>query len=349
MDSLSSTPRPRIYWRMRRIPSALVLAAAGGATSPSLAQTTCASQSTPIQVQNLSGVSELRAAVNCSDGGQLDAVWAGVVTLDAPISIGPGTFLSITGEDRLAEAQGGLATRMFNVFPGGGLALTQLKLSAGTAPIGGAIWSSTATLTLDGCTFEGNFATAGDGGAVWAQGGELTIIGGEFVGNSASGLGGAILAVDAALVIRDGASLERNKAAEGGALYCAGADLPGSVTATCSVIDAVFISNNASRETVVDFEDIELLWVGLNGGGAGAFLNADVDVTNCVFNQSYAQLSGGALFGGNSTDITIDGCAFTNNTTPGYGGAIAAYSTTVGGDTQIMHNFADRNGGGVSV
>lgn len=295
----------------------------------------------------MAGVNTLSAAVNCSDGGEVEAVWAGTVTLDAPISVGSGTFLSITGEDELAEADGGLATRMFEVLPGAGLNLTQLKLSAGTAPIGGAIWSSMAALTLDGCTFEDNFAAEGDGGAVWAEGGAVTIIGGEFLGNVAVSAGGAVLAIDVDLVIQNGTLLEGNKAVEGGGLYCAGVDLRATVTPTCSVSDAVFTSNNASRETVIDYADIER-WKGLDGGGAAAFVNANAEVTDCVFQYNHAQLAGGALFGGNFSDMIVEGCVFDNNTTPAYGGAMAVSSATVGGNTQIMYNFANRNGGGVS-
>ena len=79
-------------------------------------QTECGvNRATPIRVENETGVDLLRAAANCTDGGSLQADWAGAITLDAPISIAPGMFLSITGEDTLAEVRGGSQTRMFEV------------------------------------------------------------------------------------------------------------------------------------------------------------------------------------------------------------------------------------------
>ncbi|CAN0465496.1 unnamed protein product, partial [Scytosiphon promiscuus] len=90
--------------------------------------------------------------------------------------IASGTSLTVTGDDALAEAQGGSSqTRLFEVSPGGSLTLTQLKLSGGAAGNGGAIHSDSGSLMLNNCTFEGNTATEGDGGAVWADGGSVTI------------------------------------------------------------------------------------------------------------------------------------------------------------------------------
>ncbi len=187
---------------------ALVLAAAGGPRSRSWAQGdncfVATTSDTPLRIEDAAGALALGDAVNCLDGGTVEAVWAGAVTLDAPISVGAGTFLSIAGEDELAEVQGGSQTRLFDVSPSGGLSLTQLKLSGGSAENGGAIYSSNGTVTLDDCVFDGNAATAGAGGAVWAEGGDLTIIGGEISGNSASENGGAVQALDTAVVIQGG-------------------------------------------------------------------------------------------------------------------------------------------------
>ena len=59
-------------------------------------QTECGvKRATPIRVENETGVDLLRAAANCTDGGSLQADWAGAITLDTPISIAPGMFLSL--------------------------------------------------------------------------------------------------------------------------------------------------------------------------------------------------------------------------------------------------------------
>lgn len=336
-------------YRARSLLAALVLAAAGGPRSRSAQAAECgAINATTLRVESLADAQQLHAAVNCSNGGQLDAVWAGSVTLDSPISIGAGTFLSVTGEGELAEAQGTLGVRIFDVSPGGGLSLAQLKLSSGSAQDGGAIRASMGMVTLDNCSFEGNTATSGDGGAVWVEGGELKIIGGHFLRNTAGQFGGAVLAIDAGLTVQSGARFEENRATEGGALYCGGVDSATRLTAACSLSDAEFISNNASGEIAIDFKIYETPWTNLSGGGAATFVYADVDITDTLFMGNYAQLAGGALYGGNSTKMTIVGSTFLNNTTPGYGGGMAASSATLGGDTELRSNTADRHGGAVS-
>lgn len=226
-----------IHW-MRSLVLLTVSLAAGTLSQSSAQQLACGGtvEASPLRIENLAGAYALAAAVNCTDGGAVEAVWAGVVTLDASISIGPGVFLSITGEGSLAEVRGGSEVRLFDVSPSGGLVLTSLKLSGGSAEKGGAIHSSMAAVTLDGCELEGNMATAGDGGSVWVEGGTLTIFGGEFSNNSASGNGGAVLAVDSSLLIQNGTRFEGNKASEGGALYCGGprnATTETSLTASC--------------------------------------------------------------------------------------------------------------------
>ncbi|CAN0013328.1 unnamed protein product, partial [Ectocarpus sp. 6 AP-2014] len=347
----------RARYRRRCLLSCLALFAPA-VVPPAGAQvstTTCGSSS-PLRVETVAEAGALGAAVDCTDGGTVEAVWAGAVTLTAPISVGTGTFLSITGEDDSAEVLGGGQTQMFYVSSSGGLTLTDLRLSGGSAASGGAVYASAASIALNSCVFDGNFATAGDGGAVAVEGGDLTIVGGEFSGNSASGNGGAVFATDAAVVIQDGARFEGNKAVEGGGLYCGGAEnsttttVPSSssaAAATCSLSGAVFGANNASSETIVDFDLIEAPWVTLYGGGAAAFYRGVVDITGSEFLGNYAQVSGGAVYGGTDAVLTIDGSSFEENTTPGYGGGLAASSAVLGGDTLLRNNSATSNGAGV--
>ncbi|CAN0066944.1 unnamed protein product [Ectocarpus sp. 4 AP-2014] len=344
MKSFVGTQRkPR---RRSLLLSVLVLASAGGPPAwAQVATTTCGSTS-PLRVETVADAGVLGTAVNCTDGGEVEAVWAGAVTLNAPISVGTGTFLSITGEDVSAEVLGGGQTQMFYVSSSGGLTLTDLKLSGGSAASGGAIESSMASVTLDTCVFSGNVATAGDGGAVRADGGDLTIIGGEFSGNSASGNGGAVLAADAGLVIRNGTRFEGNTGVEGGGLYCSGGVVESSGP-PCSLSDASFTSNEATIGAEVSLSDTIETWADLYGGGAAAFYLAAVEITDSLFELNYAQVSGGGIFGGSGSSMSIDGCTINNNTTPGYGGGLAASAATLGGGTVVTSNVADETGGGV--
>ena len=304
----------------------------------------------PIRVDNGTELGTLRAAVNCTDGGTVEVDLAGVVTLDFPISIANGTFLSMTGEDDLAEVHGGDSqingTRLFEVHPGGGLTLTQIKVSGGTAVEGGAIFSSSATLTLVNCTFDGNIATDGNGGAVSANGGNLTITGGEFLANTSSHYGGAVHATDGRLEVRGGARFEQNVALGGGALFCGSTGIASAAAAVmCSLTEAEFTANRATSANQDDDEDAMSF---LDGGGAAAFHFADPAVTDSVFNRNYARTSGGALVGGSHTNMLVTGCTFGSNTAEEDGGAISASSMTLEGSTQLADNSVSDSGGAVS-
>lgn len=348
------THLPRLRPPCRLLLSTLVLASAlAGAKSQNQTseQVTCGATTTVVRVEDATGALALGTAVNCEDGGAVQAVWAGMITLDAPISIGSGTFLSITGEDALAEVQGGSQIRLFNVSPSGGLELKHLKLSGGSAHSGGAIHATSATVSLDGCVLDGNDATAGDGGAVWAQGGELTVVGGEFSDNSASSRGGAVLAVDAKVVIQEGTLFEENRATlEGGGLFCGGAENSTTVDAesSCTLSMAVFVSNLATTQEDLGLSFIEG-WEDLYGGGGAAFYRCKVNITESEFELNYAQVAGGGVFAGSDTEMAIDGSTFRNNTSSGYGAGVVAAEATLGGGTLLTANSAKESGGAVSA
>eukprot|EP00903_Cladosiphon_okamuranus_P020452 g18772.t1 len=347
------THLPRARPPCRLLLSVLVLASAlaGASSQNQTAQVICGA-TTAIRVEDATGALALDTAVNCADGGEVRAVWAGMVTIDAPISIGSGTFLSITGEDALAEVQGGSQIRLFNVSPSGGLELKHLKLSGGSAPSGGAIHATSATVSLEGCVLDGNDATAGDGGAVWAQGGELTIVGGELSDNTAinSGRGGAVFVVDAKVEIQEGTLFEENRATlEGGGLYCGGAENSTAVNPepSCTLNRAVFTSNLATMTEALGLSFIQSQWTNLYGGGGAAFYRCEVDITESEFELNYAQVAGGGVFAGSDTVMAIDGCTFRNNTSVGYGGGLVAAEATIGGNTLLTANIADESGGAV--
>ena len=316
-----------------------------------LAQSLCdvTTRTEPIRVENGTGVDILRAAVKCN-GSAVRVNWVGRVIVGVPIAISVGTSLSVTGDDVQAEVHGSasrtVGTRLFEVSPGGSLTLSRLKITGGFAEGGGAVYSQYANLTLDNCIFDGNVATDGSGGAVWADGGNLTVVGGEFLANNASRYGGAVHAVDGTLVIQGGTKFDGNSAIGGGAVYCGLGELGGSKPeGICSILDAVFVSNSAARDSQGSVEDISYI----DGGGAAMFLSASVDVSGSFFNDNYARRSGGALHGGIYTNMSVNGCTFVNNTSDNYGGAISASTMTLGGYTQLANNVALDDGGAVSV
>ena len=314
-----------------------------------------------LQVDDATGLGILKAAVNCSDGGNVVAVWSGDVTLESPVLVESGTFLTVLGlGGGGAVARGHSQNRLFEVSPGAELTLRKLKLVDGSAHQGGAICSN-GSLTLHTCEFVGNVATT-DGGAVWASDGNVTISGVKFSNNSAASLGGAVFTLGAELVIDDGALFDGNQAEKGGAVYCKGSHGSSEdslLTAPCTLRDAVFLRNNASGEEDVElskltnldkfYETGKNMWRDLFGGGAATFLNVEVNITNCYFIKNNAVVAGGALYGGNATKLNISGCTFEGNSAVGVGGAVAASSVTFGGRTELRGNNATNHGGGVST
>ena len=356
--------KQRIHRRARTWLSALGLASLSTISLRANAQVASCGSEENLRVVDATGLEKLKAAVNCSGGGDVLVVWSGDVTLESPVLVGSETFLTVLGESEGgAVARGNFQTRLFEVSPGAQLTLSKLKLAEGSAVKGGAILSS-GSLTLDICEFVGNNATNGSGGAVWAEDGDVTISGVEFSGNSAAIFGGAVFTMGAELVIDDGTRFDGNQAEEGGAVYCRGSNGSSSedslLVAPCTLSDAVFLRNNASIERDVDFslivdfddyteEEKKNPWRFLYGGGAATFVNAEVNISNCVFTKNSAQVAGGALYGGNATNLSINGCTFEGNSALGNGGAVAASSVTFGGSTELRGNNASRNGGGVST
>ena len=352
----------RIYGRARTWLFALALTSLSTIQLGANAQVVECGSDKNLQVDDATGLAKLKAAVNCSGGGHVFTMWYSDVTLESPVLVGSGTFLTVLGQGGGgAVARGDFQTRLFEVSPGAQLTLSELKLAEGSALNGGAILSY-GSLTLDTCEFDGNVATDGSGGAVCARDGNVTISGVEFSGNSATLFGGAVFALDAKLVINEGARFDSNQAEEGGAVYCKrsdGSSEDSLLTAPCTLRDAIFLGNNASVERYVYFTDYvdwyyyddstsSKPWEFIFGGGAATFVNAEVIISNCDFIKNNAKVAGGALYGGDTTNLNISGCTFEGNIALGFGGAVAASSVTFGGGTELRGNNASY-GGGVST
>ncbi|CAN0185418.1 unnamed protein product, partial [Ascophyllum nodosum] len=171
-----------------------------------------------LQVDDATGLEILKAAVNCSDGGNVVAVWSGDVTLESPVLVESGTFLTVLGQGGGgAVARGDFQNRLFEVSPGAELTLSKLKLVEGSAHQGGAICSN-GSLTLHTCEFVGNVATThggAKGGAVYCEGSygsnvEVNITNCHFIKNSAVVAGGALYGGNATKLNISGCTFEGN-------------------------------------------------------------------------------------------------------------------------------------------
>lgn len=303
-----------------------------------------------IVVEETDDVAMLNDAVNCSDGGQVDALWVGSVELSTTISIGTGTSLVVAGVDD-AEAVGYFARRVFDVSTGGGLDVSRLRLTGGIEWEGGAIFSDGGTVRLEKCEIDSNIASTDHGGvgggAIWTTGGELTIVDCNFHDNLAlrtegPGEGGAIYATNTTLRVQGNSHFQSNSAREGGAIYCSGCIF--------HAVNSSFVGNEASAAegSESDLDDSTGNWDSVVVGGAISLRDTSASVTDCLFEANTASGGGGALFGADDSTIAINDCTFRNNTTQGYGGAVAAGATVNFTDSKFEYNTAEL-GAGVSL
>ena len=227
---------------------------------------------------------------------------------------------------------------------------------------GGAIVGQTGhTLTLIGCTFEGNTATSDTtdtyGGAAFLVFGTVSIEGCMFTGNSAKSTGGAILSAfctmsqtgctyvgnwsEFAGAIQDGDSVatyidctfEDNYTIDTGGDNSGGAYI-GNLETDTTMTGCLFTNNTAAR-----------------GGGAVGFHTATAQIDACTFigNEAQSQSGGGVLANGNSV-VTLNACRFEGNFTANRGGAVRIGSSSVTiVNSLLFNNQAALTGGGVAV
>ena len=124
---------------------------------------------------------------------------------------------------------------------------------------GGAIftsYSSSAPLTIIGCTFTGN--SAPDGGAI-DSGSTLTVTGSTFSANSATVSGGAIMAISNVNTTITDSTFFGNTAGDGGAIYATG---------TFTISNSTITGNSASDE--------------IGGGGIEGNFNGTLTLFNTI-------------------------------------------------------------------
>ncbi len=200
------------------------------------------------------------------------------------------------------------------------------------------------------CVFSGNAAHS-EGGAINSQGQELVLTRCTFVANWAPGFGGAIYEGDAIRVVLTDCTFIGNQAGSGGALASGSADIimagctfeqnaaenQGAllvIGGTLAVIDCRFTGNSSpllSTEAVG------------NGGAIGCFGDAEVSISDSLFEANSAA-RGGAVYGDyNSREILLYDCVFRGNSA-GQGGALyGPYYSTVA-NCVFEGNCAQRGG-----
>ncbi len=230
----------------------------------------------------------------------------GVQTISNKEQINVGRNVKINSFDANAVINADSKCRIFNVANNRKLTLEKLKLTGGralgsddAANSGGGIYAgSGTTITMTGCTFDGNVAS-------------------YDTSTGSSGLGGAVYAVQAANVIIKNCIFDKNmiltngvhgehdgETGKGGAVCMVS-------TATVTIEACTFTGNKAK-----------------DGSGVCAFRSNSVIITNCIFKNNINALKGTAGYGGavcalDGANVTIEDCTLTGNKAAS-GGAVAA-------------------------
>ncbi len=238
----------------------------------------------------------LREAIALADnGGGSDRILfssglSGTITLNAAVLPIIDEPLRIIGPGAGALTVSGANTSRIlyiDTSPGDDVTVSGLKLTAGNAPGGGAIYSTRADLTVRNSTISGNkgaFAAA-----IYAVSGATTIESSTFSGNEAtSGGPGAILSTGGgALTIRNSA-FSGNTASFAGALY--------SIDESTEIQNSTFSENKATA------------------GGPGAILSRDggpLAIRDSTISGNTANFAGGIYSIDETT--TIERSTLSNN------------------------------------
>jgi hypothetical protein len=171
-----------------------------------------------------------------------------------------------------------------------------------TAQLSGALYAASA-ITMHGCTFTSNTATAGNAGAIRLyNAGTVQADSCSFASNTATAYGGA-LDVDGSTLVLARSTVSGNSAASCGAIYCRN-------SATLTATDTDVSNNSASGASAT--------------GAAISAATATVQLDRCTFNQNHITTtgsSGGALYLSIGGSSYADSCTFYHNAA-GKGGGI---------------------------
>ena len=222
------------------------------------------------------------------------------------------------------------------VYMGDSCTFTRCDLTNNAAVGDAALHLSYDTISIDGCTFEGNTGYA-DGGAIHAYRttNQLSVTNSNFINNKATsteeeneGRGGALrVSFEPMGVNIDNCLFEGNSAVFGGAYYTPANERPTTVTNSrfrgniaVSNGGAIYCNANSSTFTGSEFSGNEA------NNGAGIFLAysvANIEITGCNFTNNDAVNEGAAIMGiYNEKNIQVDDSRFNGNTALN-GGAIA--------------------------
>lgn len=206
-------------------------------------------------------------------------------------------------------------------------------------------------LTVTNSRFEGN--SASNGGAITSLFSTVNVVNSTFSDNASTGTGGNFNDPSCPVQPLNNAR-ERGSGGNGGAISVDGGEVS-ALNLSCNTFlrntaghgaGAVFRTANASRQaTNIDRSTFDQN-TSAYGGGAFYFTNAELTITNSLFNGNSAPRAG--VLQADNTNVTLVNDTFTQNSaTTGNGGAIAMFAPGIARATNVsfVANHADAGSG----
>jgi hypothetical protein len=247
-----------------------------------------------------------------------DAVKSPIVLTHGDLVLDKDLTIEAVGHNpATVSGRGYRSGRVFSVYGGAHVTLSDLTITQGDDPFGGGIANFGGTLTVSGCTLSGN--TAVYGGGIANFGGTMTVCGCTLSGNSALFLGGGI-ENSGMMTVRD-SFLFRNSAENGGGIE-------NSYAGMMTVSGCTLSGNTAFA-----------------GGGIENAYTGMMTVTKCTLSGNSASF-GVASGINNEGGVTIIGCTVSTNNAGDIfnSGTLTVDHSTVSGNTATqgwdLYNFA---------
>ena len=234
---------------------------------------------------------------------------------------------------------------------GRSVTLQDLRITGGSAVIGGGISAREGALTLTRCTVTGNTASS-EGGGIYSLASAVTLAQCAVSENSANSGGG--ISHTAGTLTLDSSHVTNNGASSGGGIFCNQTIPAGRITLQNG---STIANNTASREGggIATLCPIFLISSSITGNSApngGGVVNVStLTLNNSDIRNNIATGQGGGIYNltGGAPIIGVvalrNGSAVANNTanaTAGSGGGILNQSTVDASGGSITANFPDQ-------
>ena len=212
---------------------------------------------------------------------------------------------------------------------------------------GGAIYTddlnSHASVTIENCTFKGNYAQYG--GAIYMGAGVLNVTDSTFLNNSAYNYGGAIACEYIGDIFISKSKFYNSKSIDdaGGCIY-----VKSSNRLSVNEVDIVNSSSTFGSAVTNLNTDVSLSQVNMANnnakydGGAVYHMYGSFSSVNSIFTNNSAS-NGGALFIDNSTGVFVRSSTFTNNKASNTGGAIYSLLNKLNSPYGLYNRFSSND------